>query len=222
MYDVEIEFLCEATNKVIHIDHSFYTYQMVQPEIRYHEQPCDGQPFTLKLRYEGYDGSYHLGASSFEWTNEEGEVVSTDKEFKILSYNPSYNGVYKVKVIYDGCIELVSKSIEVNSKFCGGYAKEVCQRPPASGTAPGTNVGISTQQTQNSGWPQTIPNGFIALESKEKGFVITRVQNSDLIAEPKDGMLIYDIDDACVELYYGKRWACVKRGCGESIIVIPN
>ncbi len=47
------------------------------------------------------------------------------------------------------------------------------------------------------------PNGFITLESKTKGFVITRVENDSKITDPKEGMLIYDIDASCVKLYNG-------------------
>lgn len=77
-----------------------------------------------------------------------------------------------------------------------------------------TKVGITVQQRQD-GWPQSIPNGFITLESKEKGFVITRVQNSDMIADAKEGMLMYDIDAKCVKLYNGTVWKCLEKSCNE-------
>lgn len=79
---------------------------------------------------------------------------------------------------------------------------------------PPTKVGISVQQKQ-AGWPESIPNGFIALESKEKGFVITRVQNSGSIADPKAGMLIYDKDANCVKLFNGTIWKCIAKSCNE-------
>ncbi|WP_160138492.1 hypothetical protein [Chryseobacterium sp. c4a] len=77
-----------------------------------------------------------------------------------------------------------------------------------------TKVGITNLQKQ-SGWPENIPNGFIALESKTSGFVITRVQNASMITDPKEGMLIYDIDADCVSLYNGTVWRCIRRGCND-------
>lgn len=77
-----------------------------------------------------------------------------------------------------------------------------------------TKVGITVQQKQ-AGWPESVPNGFIALESKEKGFVITRVQNSGSISDPKAGMLIYDKDANCVKLFNGTIWKCIAKSCNE-------
>ena len=97
-----------------------------------------------------------------------------------------------------------------------------CTQPPAAGTGEITKVGISVQQKQE-GWPQNIPNGHIVLESKEKGFVITRVahvsfvpQATDSIATPFAGMLVYDIQDACVKLFNGINWKCLERSCNTA------
>ncbi len=90
-----------------------------------------------------------------------------------------------------------------------------CTEDPATGTPDGyTQVGITIQEKLNN-WPENIPNGFITMESKTKGFVITRVQNEDEIADAQEGMLIYDIDAACVKLYNGTIWNCIKRSCNE-------
>lgn len=92
-----------------------------------------------------------------------------------------------------------------------GYCKKLGSS--VTGGLP-TNVGI-TNQTKLSTWPQAVPNGHIALESKTDGFVITRVANSGAIAAPKKGMLIYDIAASCVKLYNGTAWKCIQRGCNE-------
>ncbi|WP_126651545.1 DUF11 domain-containing protein [Chryseobacterium aureum] len=76
-----------------------------------------------------------------------------------------------------------------------------------------TKIGI-TLQTKQNGWPENIPNGAVALESKTKGFVITRTQSSS-IANPVEGMLIYDTVDKCMKLYSGTSWNCVVRSCNE-------
>ncbi len=85
-----------------------------------------------------------------------------------------------------------------------------------------TKVGI-TNQTKQAGWPENIPNGFVALESQKAGFVITRVNKVSDIADPKDGMIAYDIADKCVKLYrlvdtvnnMGE-WQCIKQNCNQS------
>lgn len=89
-----------------------------------------------------------------------------------------------------------------------------------------TKVGISTLANQTVGWPDNIPNGWLTMESKTKGFVITRVQQvgagtdgapdaTDSITDPQEGMLVYDIDAACVKLFNGTIWNCIERSCNE-------
>lgn len=116
-----------------------------------------------------------------------------------------------------------------DDKFACGFADEVvheldnyCTKPGISGTPDGyTKMGITIQQ-KSSSWPENIPNGFLALESKTKGFVITRVshvsqapQPGDAVAEPKEGMIVYDIQDRCVKLYNGTQWKCIERSCND-------
>ena len=89
-----------------------------------------------------------------------------------------------------------------------------CTKPGLTGTPDSfSQVGISVNKTNTNNFPHNIPNGFIALESNTKGMVITRVQNSDLITEPKEGMLVYDLDKKCVKMYNGKRWECLYISC---------
>jgi len=98
-----------------------------------------------------------------------------------------------------------------------------CVKDPIPGTPQGyTKVGITNQNKQEA-WPGNIPNGHIALESKTKGFVITRVNHvstvpapSDSIADPKEGMVVYDIVDKCVKLFNGTNWTCIQRTCNDS------
>lgn len=92
-----------------------------------------------------------------------------------------------------------------------------CTNPPATGTPDSyTKTGISSIAGftgGTTGWPGNIPNGFIAIESKNKGFVITRVSSSAAITNPVEGMLIYDIAAACVKLYNGTSWKCLEKDC---------
>lgn len=99
---------------------------------------------------------------------------------------------------------------------------DYCTKPGATGIPDGfTNFGITVQE-KSASWPENIPNGFLAMESKDKGFVITRVQHvnqtpqaGDAIADPKEGMLLYDIQDKCIKLYNGTEWKCIQRSCNN-------
>jgi len=64
-----------------------------------------------------------------------------------------------------------------------------------------------------TGWPANVPNGHVVIESKNKGFVITRVSSSTAISNPVEGMLIYDITAGCVKLYNGTTWNCLAKDC---------
>lgn len=91
-----------------------------------------------------------------------------------------------------------------------------CSKPGATGTPnDGTRVGISIRNARSSAnWPFDVNNGFIALESNDKGFVITRISNPETaIAQPVEGMIVYDTDDNCIKLYNGTSWNCIKQTC---------
>ncbi|RZK52632.1 MAG: hypothetical protein EOO87_14780 [Pedobacter sp.] len=78
-----------------------------------------------------------------------------------------------------------------------------------------TKTGISSLEGFANGWPNNVPNGFIAIESKNKGFVITRIKNVSLIptANLVAGMLVYEIDASCVKLFNGTSWKCLEKDC---------
>ena len=88
-----------------------------------------------------------------------------------------------------------------------------CRRPGIGGTPDDyTKIGFSTQKTKISKWPEAVGNGFIALESTNKGFVISRT-TIDKIVNTIIGMLIYDTANNCVSLYNGKSWHCIAQTC---------
>lgn len=103
-----------------------------------------------------------------------------------------------------------------------------CTKPgnfPSVITPNPTKVGITVQQ-KKAGWPENINNGFLALESKTKGFVITRVATvgdnldgtptaTDSVADPKEGMLVYDIADSCTKLFSSGKWKCIAKSCNN-------
>lgn len=104
--------------------------------------------------------------------------------------------------------DITTVTIELLGAFC---------TKPGDFSLPGSEskVGISTYLSTQEGWPSFVTNGFIALESNTKGFVISRVQNAGLITDAREGMLIYDIDANCVKLHNGTDWNCIQRGCNE-------
>lgn len=90
-----------------------------------------------------------------------------------------------------------------------------CVKPPQSGNPVlGSKVGISVMKTQKLDW-EKVPNAWLSLESKTKGFVISRVENEGVIANPMEGMLIYDKVDNCVKLFNGTEWKCLERDCND-------
>ncbi len=114
-------------------------------------------------------------------------------------------------------------------KFSCGNAPDIvdkinafCTKPAATGTSSEvTRFGITVQDKAN-GWPEKVPNGFIAMEAKNKGFVITRVlhvsqtpQPGDSVTDPKEGMILYDMQDKCIKLYNGTEWKCIQRSCND-------
>lgn len=95
-----------------------------------------------------------------------------------------------------------------------GTINPCCSNPPNLSPATDfTKTGISNLAGFANGWPGNVPNGFLAIESKNKGFVITRVANTSAIVTPVEGMLIYDLSANCVKLYNGTSWKCLEKDC---------
>jgi hypothetical protein len=169
--------------------------------------PCVNSPYTLSA--PDYAGA------TYEWTNPSGTMVATTKDYHIANYNASYDGQYNVKITWGGCVVRFT-SIYINSQQCGGPIDAVCTKPGDFTIAGNpTKLGITVQE-KKSGWPESIPNGFVTLESRQKGFVITRVANEAAISDPKAGMLIYDMSTPCVKLYNGNSWSCIKKSCNDT------
>ena len=101
-----------------------------------------------------------------------------------------------------------------------------CQKPGASGAALASSIGILTKGDPTvSNWPMSVPNGYIVLDSEQKGMVITHMTTGQINAlTPVDGMMVYDTDLGCVKLYRGTApgtdatrtgWNCIEEGCNE-------
>ena len=159
-------------------------------------------PYTLQettdpTKIEG-EGIWEINTTTKEliFTTEENFIgTATSIEYYFTHNNGNKSNKEKVYVT-------------INSSIC-------VKEPNTKAADSFTNVGISTHQTKLENWPTNIPNGFLTLESKNQGFVLTRIERDDLITEPIAGMLIYNTTDQCVKLYNGTEWHCIEKSCNE-------
>lgn len=104
-------------------------------------------------------------------------------------------------------------TIEFNAEGC---SSTVCYNEVTNTTA-GTpvNHGITLLQragADNGNWPMNRTSAHTALESNTKGFVITRLSTAELanIANPQEGMMVYDTTEKCLKIYSDNAWKCFK------------
>lgn len=152
----------------------------------------------------------HFGAtppgSTLVWFNNAAHTGSALTNTFITSAG-SYYAFYYDSV--GNCYSPASAKVNIIIQDCK------CRKSPVAGTPDSyTKVGISTQATKNSAWPENVANGFIAMESTNKGFVITRTTTGS-IASPVRGMLIYDTANNCFSLYNGTSWHCIAQTCND-------
>lgn len=152
----------------------------------------------------------HIGGvpsgSTLVWFNDAAHT-GTALSNTFITSSGSFYGFYYDSV--GNCYSPASAKINIIIQDCK------CRKSPAPGTPDGyTKVGISTQATKTSTWPENVANGFIAMESTNKGFVITRTTTAS-IASPITGMLIYDTVNNCFSLYNGTTWHCIAQTCNE-------
>ena len=88
-----------------------------------------------------------------------------------------------------------------------------CYKPAqTSGTILDTNHGITAlgrAGADNSNWPMVRKGAWTVLEAKTKGFVVNRVANPATdIANPVEGMMVFDTTAQCLKIYNGTVWSC--------------
>lgn len=151
-------------------------------------------PITLSIFRAPYEGTAVISGNNIIFTaapsTQTNNIVTF--EYQICDANQCDNAVVTITIP-------------------GGY----CTKPFNSAVSTiTTKIGINTQASSSSAWPLNVPNGFIALESQNKGFVLTRTTSSAIpTADLTDGMIIYDNTDKCIKLYNGSAWRCVQRIC---------
>ena len=154
--------------------------------------------------------SVHVGAipsgATLVWFNNSTHTLPSLAS-TIVTVAGSYYAFYYDSVT--GCYSPPSAKVTFVPQDCK------CRKSPATGTPDGyTKLGITTQTTKSTNWPSSIANGFIALESTNKGFVITRTTTAS-ITTPIVGMLIYDTTNKCFSLYNGTSWHCIAQTCNQ-------
>ncbi|WP_262149493.1 hypothetical protein [Chryseobacterium foetidum] len=125
----------------------------------------------------------------------------------------SVSGTYYIKGESGACSSIKPLVVTVNNCFC-------YENPGTSTTSSPVKHGITVlgrAGAENGNWPMLRNSAYTALESKTKGFVITRNANPETsITQPEVGMMVFDIDaDAgkgCLKIYMGsgagEGWKC--------------
>lgn len=141
--------------------------------------------------------------------------------FNNITWNPTGTNTVVATQNVVGATNMSGRGYGLNRVLC------VCTKPGATGTPQVyTQMGITTRENLNvANWPKTIPNGHLALDAAAKGLVITQMTSAQRDALiPVNGMLIYNTDLGCVQLYRGNNpgadnarrgWNCITKGCNE-------
>lgn len=104
--------------------------------------------------------------------------------------------------------------------FCGGSL--ICYYPGVEGSIVKKNADfvIMTSLDRSNGelLAEDGINAILYLESKSKGFVLTRLTDTQIKAfsNPIAGMMVYDTTNKCMKLYNGKIWACIVQSCPDN------
>ena len=151
------------------------------------------------------------GLGSYQWYRNGVAIAgATTNSYTLNPTNDAVSANYYATVTFAGNCSV--RSNELVSDICP------CPKPGIGGTPDSyTDFGISIRDKRStSNWPKDIANGFIALESNTKGFVITRMLSPEnSISDPRPGMLVYDTDEDCLKLFNGTSWKCVKQTCND-------
>lgn len=120
------------------------------------------------------------------------------------------------------------------NNYCGTFTQTIltinaaCYDLPNNGAGElPTNHGITTLQragseVSNGNWPMVRTGAWTVLESKTKGFVITRMTTLEIegqttptvilsqITNPQEGMMVYDKTAKCLKIYSDSAWKCFE------------
>ena len=75
-------------------------------------------------------------------------------------------------------------------------------------------LAITSLDRPDKTWIPTRGNAFMVLESKTKGFVVSRLTTTQIMQlSPIAGMLVYDTTVNCLKMFNGTAWGCLEQGC---------
>ncbi|MCW3161513.1 IgGFc-binding protein [Chryseobacterium oryctis] len=165
-------------------------------------RPCTGTTGTSSLALSTTPG---LGA--YQWYKNGAAISGATNSTYTIPLTDATPAEYNVIVTPPGGCLIYSNVVK-------SYACP-CYKPGATGTPEITKIGISTRAEKSAAnWPADVNNAFLALESNDKGLVITRIPDPETsITEPVDGMIVFDTDEVCLKIYDGTQWTRINQTC---------
>lgn len=142
-------------------------------------------------------------------------------QFNTIPWNPNSSNTIIGSQSVNGATYMIGYGSGLNIVPC------FCVKPGTSGSPAGfSTVGILTKENPSiSNWPEVVPNGYLVLDASDRGMVVTHMNTAQRDALTAiNGMVIYNTDEGCLQLYRGETpgiddertgWNCIKRGCNE-------
>lgn len=171
--------------------------------------------YTFATNHDNASDPNHTGSGNSNFRDT--RVLSFKLSDFGLNNNPSSPAYYRraVKFVHQLSGDSDPAFNAYNTKALNIY----CYENPTSGTGLDTTVGISAigraGAADADNWPMDRKGGWIALESNKKPMVITRATTTEInnIANPMEGMLVYDTVDHCMKMYVNSTigWRCFNR-----------
>lgn len=192
--------------------------------------------YTITDSDATYDVKSQLKLMLYNDANNNGVVDSgeqlLDTQYTTASVAPSATSSGTMVGSYVGNAQnyvLIIDSNPTISDICSPVSipvKSYCYKPGATtGTALDTKHGITALGRAGStgdNWPMVRKGAWTALEAKTKGFVVNRLTTAQItaLAQPVEGMMVYDTVDNCLKVYTTKDkgatfgWYCmVQQTC---------
>lgn len=170
----------------------------------------DGNPNFLDLDSDG-DGCPDAGEGGRKFPNTSLVTATgslgTQVPNKNLGNTVDSNGIPTI-VSPTGQTVGDSQNAALNSCICYNDAN-------TTGDALPTKHGITLLQragADNGNWPMTRSSAHTVLESNTKGFVITRMNPTEIAAlTGQEGMMVYDTTAKCLKIYADGTWKCFSK-----------
>ena len=172
-----------------------------------------GKTVNYELKLESGPAGYNFPTLNGSFVSPGNAASIPDPSLGPFALDGTY--VYSLKVSYPyddtptsyNVTSTTTVTLEVSP---AGSINCACYKDPVIDTVNKypTKLGITalgsagaTSGTPTDFWPEKVQGGHIALESRHKGFVINRVENTGAILIPVEGMLIFDMSDGQPKIY---------------------